>query len=60
MAAGFEEIESCPAVFVLSDDFLVSGKRAMIGMLILHVDDGLWAGHGPLYATAKDLSLIHI
>eukprot|EP00972_Heterocapsa_arctica_P007308 1066026-Heterocapsa_arctica.AAC.1 len=26
----------------------------MIRMLILHVDDGLWAGFGPLYAAAKD------
>ena len=54
MAAGFEEIESCPAVFVLFDELRLSGKRAMSGMLILHVDDGLWAGHGPLYAAAKD------
>eukprot|EP00972_Heterocapsa_arctica_P067422 9951152-Heterocapsa_arctica.AAC.1 len=54
MAAGFEEIESCPAVFVLFDKVRFSGKRAMIGMLMLHVDDGLWAGHGPLHAAAKD------
>ena len=54
MAAGFEEIESCPAVFVLFDKLRFSGKRAMIGMLILHVGDGLWAGFGPLYAAAKD------
>eukprot|EP00972_Heterocapsa_arctica_P035440 5214755-Heterocapsa_arctica.AAC.1 len=49
MVAGFEEIESCPAVFVLFDK-----KRNLIGMLILHADDGLWAGTGPLYAAAKD------
>jgi hypothetical protein len=54
LAAGFEEIESCPAVFVLFSELRICGKRAMIGMLILHVDDGLWAGQGPLYAAAKD------
>eukprot|EP00972_Heterocapsa_arctica_P084301 12419496-Heterocapsa_arctica.AAC.1 len=53
MAAGFEEIETCPAVFVLYDKIRMSAKRTMLGMLI-HADDGLWAGFGPLYAASKD------
>eukprot|EP00972_Heterocapsa_arctica_P073101 10797658-Heterocapsa_arctica.AAC.1 len=49
MAAGFEEIKSCPAVFVLFDK-----KRNMVGLLILHVDDGLWAGQGLQFHAAQD------
>eukprot|EP00972_Heterocapsa_arctica_P096656 14259568-Heterocapsa_arctica.AAC.1 len=26
----------------------------MIGLLILHVDDGLWAGQGPQFTGAQD------
>eukprot|EP00972_Heterocapsa_arctica_P017598 2601628-Heterocapsa_arctica.AAC.1 len=49
MTAGFEEIKFCPAVFVLFDK-----KCNMIGLLIPHVDDGLWAGQGPQLKAAQD------
>eukprot|EP00972_Heterocapsa_arctica_P090386 13332668-Heterocapsa_arctica.AAC.1 len=32
----------------------MSAKRTMIGMLIPHADDDLWAGIGPLYAAAQE------
>ena len=42
------EIEGIPGTFILLDK-----KGQTCGMLVVHVDDGLWAGHGKEFEQAQ-------
>jgi hypothetical protein len=46
--AGFEELHTAKSTFVVRNS---DGTPA--GMLVLHVDDGCWAGEGPAFAKAQ-------
>jgi len=45
---GWEELTFATATFVLRED---DGK--LCGMLVVHVDDGIWAGHGKKFLEAQ-------
>ena len=50
LSAGFEELKTAKSTFVVRDPS--SGDP--VGMLVLHVDDGCWAGSGPIFRRAQD------
>ena len=43
LEAGFQEVKSAPGTFRVLDK-----AKKLVGMLVVHVDDGVWAGAGPL------------
>ena len=47
--AGFAPLHSATGVFVLEDE-----DGEIVGILAVHVDDGLWAGEGPRFEDARD------
>lgn len=53
IAAGFQELSLLPGVFLLRDKDQ-SGKEILVGLLVLHVDDGMHAGKGPKYDKAME------
>ena len=57
ISAGFTESRFSPATFELHDD-----QGRLVGLLNVHVDDGLWAGAGEVYERARTRlrELIHI
>eukprot|EP00971_Amphidinium_carterae_P341093 6479727-Amphidinium_carterae.1 len=53
LAAGFTEVKELSATFVLLEPMDGSSPR-LVGMLCLHVDDGIWSGDGHYYEAAQD------
>ena len=47
LSIGFEPIRGCAATFV----FRHEGK--FVGMMVIHVDDGKWAGFGEAFLEAQ-------
>jgi len=46
--AGFQEVKSAPGTFRVLDK-----AQKLVGMLVVHVDDGVWAGAGPTFAEVQ-------
>ena len=50
-SAGFDELKTAKSTFVVRDP----DTGEPVGMLVLHVDDGCWAGHGPHFSKAQEM-----
>jgi len=46
--AGFVEVRSAPGTFRVLDK-----AEKLVGMLVVHVDDGVWAGSGPAFVAVQ-------